>query len=132
MQGLTLLIVLSFGFAIAYFLGRKRQIGFGWSFFFCIFFSPLGGLFATLLSRKYDNPDLEISNSKKIWGRILIVFFSLGIIGQLNWISDGITSTARAMDSISLSIGGIGLGIYLIERSKGKNFSSYSLKKDEE
>lgn len=132
MQGLTLLIVLGFAFAIAHFLGRKRQMGFGWSLFFCVFFSPLGGLIATLLSRKYDNPDLEISNSKKTWGWVLIVFFSLGVLGQLNWISEGISTAADAMNAISLSIGGIGLGIYLIERSKGKNFSEYSLKKDEE
>lgn len=132
MQGLTLLIVLGFGFAIAHFLGRKRQIGFGWSFFFCIFFSPLGGLFATLLSSKYDNPDLEISNSKKIWGWVVIVFFSLSLLGQLNWISEGIKTAAGAMNEISISIGGIGLGIYLIERSKGKNFSDYAFKKNEE
>jgi hypothetical protein len=48
--GLIVNVFLSF--LIAEYLGSKRNIGFGWSLFFCLFFSPLLGLIITLLSRK--------------------------------------------------------------------------------
>jgi hypothetical protein len=47
-----LLLYLVFAFLIAHFLGSKRKIGFGWSFFFSIFPNPIVGLIITLLSRK--------------------------------------------------------------------------------
>lgn len=42
-------------FLIAYFLGSRRKIGFGWSFFFSIFPHPIIGLIITLLSQKINN-----------------------------------------------------------------------------
>jgi len=48
----VLLLYLVFAFLIAHFLGSKRKIGFGWSFFFSIFPNPIVGLIITLLSRK--------------------------------------------------------------------------------
>lgn len=36
-------------------LGSKRVIGFGWSIFFCLLFSPIVGLVITMLSRKTFN-----------------------------------------------------------------------------
>lgn len=51
-----LLIYLGLAFLIAHFLGSKRKIGFGWSFFFCVFPNPIIGLIITMLSRKkFDN-----------------------------------------------------------------------------
>jgi predicted phage tail protein len=35
--------------------GEKRKIGFGWSFFFCLFFSPIIGGIITMLSPKIIN-----------------------------------------------------------------------------
>jgi len=35
-------------------IGKKRKIGFGWSFAFSIFLSPLIGLVITLNSKKND------------------------------------------------------------------------------
>jgi predicted phage tail protein len=36
--------------------GEKRKIGFGWSFFFCLFLSPIVGGIITMLSPKvFDN-----------------------------------------------------------------------------
>jgi len=36
--------------------GKKRKIGFGWSFFFCLFLSPIIGGIITMLSPKvFDN-----------------------------------------------------------------------------
>ncbi|MGF1532109.1 MAG: hypothetical protein ACFCUI_00270 [Bernardetiaceae bacterium] len=33
-------------------VGEKRKIGFGWSFFFCLFLSPIIGGIITMLSPK--------------------------------------------------------------------------------
>ena len=46
------LINIFISFLIAEYIGTKRNIGFGWSLFFCLFLSPLIGLLITLLSRK--------------------------------------------------------------------------------
>jgi len=62
MEILVIFIInLLIAFTIAHFLGSKRKIGFGWSFFFCIFLSPIIGLLITMLSSKdFD----KIYNSK--------------------------------------------------------------------
>lgn len=132
MEGLVLLVVFGgIAFAIAHFLGRKRQIGFGWSFFFCLFLSPIGGFITTMLSRKYYDPNPEPSKSKKVWGWILIVFFSLSALGQLMRLGSG-NGDATALNALFMAIGFIGLGYYLIELSKGKNFNTEALTKTDE
>lgn len=132
MEGLVLLVVFGgIAFAIAHFLGRKRQIGFGWSFFFCLFLSPIGGFITTMLSRKYYDPNPEPSKSKKVWGWILIVFFSLSVLGQLMRLGSG-NGDASALNALFMAIGFIGLGYYLIELSKGKNFNTEALTKTDE
>jgi hypothetical protein len=127
-------------FLIAHFLGSKRQIGFGWSLFFCLFLSPLGGFITTMLSRKYYDPNPVPSNSKKIWGWILIVLFSLGLIVQLLKLGRGYNHSDALMaldyrttaETLPLTIGFIGLGFYLIELGNGKNFNPETLKNLEE
>lgn len=132
MEGLVLLVVFGgIAFAIAHFLGRKRQIGFGWSFFFCLFLSPIGGFITTMLSRKYYDPNPEPSKSKKVWGWILIVFFSLSALGPLMRLGSG-NGDATALNALFMAIGFIGLGYYLIELSKGKNFNTEALTKTDE
>lgn len=114
-------------FAIGYFLGKKRQIGFGWSFFFCIFLSPVGGFIITMLSRKYYNQNPEPSKSKRHWGMLLIFIFCYRILFEFMDYS-GRSSGASPLDFL-LSIGFIGLGFYLKELGKGKNFNHRSLRK---
>lgn len=122
----ALLMFAGIAFAIAHFLGRKRQIGFGWSFFFSIFLSFFGGLIVTMLSPKYYEPNPAPSNSKKIWGWILIVLCGLGAVGSLVRIAAGDTA---AFNTLSVGIGLTGLGFYLLELSKGKNFNTEALTK---
>jgi len=132
MEALVLLVIFGgIAFAIAHFLGRKRQIGFGWSFFFCLFLSPIGGFITTMLSRKYYDPNPEPSTSKKVWGWILIVFFSLSVIGQFMRIGNGLAD-AYAYNGLFMAIGFVGLGIYLIELGNGKNFNTEALSKTDE
>ena len=122
----VLLIIAGIAFAIAHFLGRKRQIGFGWSFFFSIFLSFFGGLVVTMLSPKYYEPNPVPSNAKKTWGWILIVLSGLGVIRSLIRIAAGDT---KAFNTLSVGIGLVGLGFYLLELSKGKNFNTEALTK---
>ena len=42
-------------------LGKKRKIGFGWSFFFCLFLSPIIGLFITLASKKKEVEFVDVN-----------------------------------------------------------------------
>ncbi len=48
-MGIVLFLVIA---ALVALLGKDRKIGYGWSLFFCIFFSPLIGLIIILLSKK--------------------------------------------------------------------------------
>lgn len=129
MQGLGLLIFFSaIAFLIAYFLGRKRQIGFAWSFFFCLFLSPIGGFITTMLSRKYYDPYPEPSTSKKIWGLVLIVAFTLSILGNIQ-ILEKRPGDSLVINAIFMAIGFVGLGFYLIQLSIGKKFNSEAITK---
>lgn len=129
MEGLVLLLVFgAIAFAIAHFLGRKRQIGFGWSFFFCFFLSPIIGFIVTLLSRKYYDANPIPSTAKTVWGWILIAFFSLSLIAQFIRLSNGQTN-AGTLNAFFFCIGFIGLGAYLLELAKGKNFNTEALTK---
>lgn len=124
----ALLIFVGIAFAIAHFLGRKRQIGFGWSFFFSIFLSFFGGLVVTMLSPKYYEPNPAPSNAKKMCGWAIIILFGLGTLGAL-FRTMGNDGDPKALNSLFVGVGFIGLGFYLIELSKGKNFNSEALTK---
>lgn len=122
----ALLVFAGIAFVIAHFLGRKRQIGFGWSFFFSIFMTFFGGLIVTMLSPKFYEPNPLPSNGKKVWGWILIVFFGLSTVGSL---IRAMTGDERAYSPLAFGIGFLGLGFYLLELSKGKNFNSDAITK---
>jgi hypothetical protein len=128
---LLILVSVGFAFSIAHFLGRKRQIGFGWSFFFCLFLSPIIGFIITMLSKKYYDPNPKPSKSKKIWGWILILIFSLGVLGQLMRLGSG-KGDVDVLNALFFGVGLVGLGYYLIELSKGKNFNTEALTKTDE
>ncbi len=134
MEGLVLLMVFgAIAFAIANFLGKKRQIGFGWSFFFCLFLSPIGGFITTMLSRKYYDENPQPSQTKKVIGWILIVLFGLSLLG--NFIALGKVPPERMasqLNALFLAVGFIGLGFYLIELGKGKNFNTEALTKTDD
>ena len=55
---MEILIFLAINFFISFLIakaGEKRKIGFGWSFFFCLFLSPIIGGIITMLSPKIIN-----------------------------------------------------------------------------
>ena len=58
-------------------IGRKRKIGFGWTFLICIIITPIIGIIAALCSKKADNvKPLDISNlwKKEDWLAVWIGF----------------------------------------------------------
>lgn len=56
-QALAQLIFLAIISALVALLGRNRKIGYGWSFVFCLFLSPIIGIIIILCSKKNDAVD---------------------------------------------------------------------------
>lgn len=106
-----ILIYPIFSFAIAYFLGKQRQIGFKWSMFFCLTLFPITGLIITMLSRKYSYKSKTKGTTKRILGQ-LIVFF--GIIFLL-WFDIKFGNHNLKIGTLLPLSGLIGLGLYLID-----------------
>lgn len=122
------LLSASFSIAIAYFWGKKRQIGFGWSLFFCIFLSPLIGFIITMLSRKYYDPNPIPSKSKRITGRTIIIISILSICGNIMTFNEVPPEKLQSkIGAITLGIALIGLGRYLIQLGRGRNFNTEAL-----
>jgi len=123
MQKLVILaIFIVISLVISYFLGRKRQIGFRWSLFFCLFLNPIIGLIITLLSRKYYKAKPKPSKGKKIFGQVLAIPFSLFLIPAIFGIINEPNGNfyLANIQILSFSLGMIGLGGYLMELGKGK------------
>ncbi len=100
-------------FLFAHFIGRKRQIGFAWCFFFFCCFTVIGGLIITFLSKKYYDKAPKKSKAKKIIGWILAIFWGYKALFVL-------PHFYTQQISLLVLIGFCGLGFYLIEIGKGK------------
>ncbi len=76
---LTLLVVvIGIPFWVAYFMGRKRKIGFALSFYFAVVL-PFIGIIPTLLS-----PNKSAQYEPKKWKRTVgVIFIVWGILGTL-------------------------------------------------
>lgn len=122
-----LAVNLVIGGVVAWFLGRKRIIGFGWSLFFSCSLSFLFGFIVTMLSPKYETANLTNSKTRRIIGWVILL---LGIF--MVWAVYRAITTGQALESfngfsVGLIAALIGGGIYLIKRSKGVTFHSRSL-----
>jgi LPXTG-motif cell wall-anchored protein len=61
MEKQQFILIIGFVFAVLIgFLGKKRKIGFGWSFVISLFLSPLIGLIVTLLSKKKEVEFIDV------------------------------------------------------------------------
>ncbi len=123
---IAFLFLLLIAWAIAHFLGRKRHIGFAWSFVFSIFFlPPLGGLIVTLLSPKLTSSPPKPSSTKRIIGWILValsVYMFLNVAYTLS--TRGISVLPERPKPIFTPIIGLGLlGAYLIKLGKKRNIN---------
>lgn len=120
---LTLTALVLMAYAIAHFFGKKRYISFGWSFFFCLFLSPLIGFFITIGSDPLTKPKPKASQALRLTGAV-VLFAS--IAGGINQFFSMINEN-NGGENISLflfSIGFSGLGYYLYELGKGKVFNT--------
>jgi len=105
--------------SIAYFLGRKRQIGSINSFVFCITLSPILGFIITMLSRKYYSDTPKPSLLKRGFGWFFAI---LAIFLMFSTILDTGYDTPSSIGSLFFQLGLGYLGYYLIELGKGKRF----------
>lgn len=112
------LIVAALAFPIAYFWGRKRKIGFAWSFFFGTLLTPIASLLAIVLSPNLNERISTPSKTKRIIGRILLVVSSLGMLSGLG--AEYNKTFEDYFSHFATFIGMIGLGIYLIKLGKGQ------------
>ena len=87
-MGLSLLIfgllTGSFLAALVGLLGARRKIGFGWTFFLSVLFTPLVGLIVCLLSDKLPNGERKWGCLGSILAIItiaLFIFLALMVIG---------------------------------------------------
>jgi len=129
---MAILLLLIFSFLLAYFFGKKRQIGLGWSLFFCFFLNPIIGFIIILLSRKYADPNPEPSKPKTIAGWALIAIASIVVLGGVNGLIVGFPENNNIPVSMWIGwmffyIGLIGLGYYMVQLGKGKNFNDHGM-----
>ena len=87
-MGLSLLIfgllTGSFLAALVGLLGARRKIGFGWTFFLSVLFTPLVGLIVCLLSDKLPNGERKwgcLGSILAIITIVLFVFLALMVVG---------------------------------------------------
>ena len=119
-----------FSFLIAEFLGKKRQISFGWSFFFCLFLSPLIGFFITIGSNHINKTRPKPSQTQRIAGILILLVSLFGGATQLSSIFNE-DNGGENIRYFLFSIGFSGLGYYLYELGKGKTFNDKAKKKPE-
>ena len=122
-----IIINLGLSYLIARFLGKKRQIGFEWSIFFCVSMSPIIGFIITMTSRKYysDNPSPSII--KKIFGWFFIVFGALALFGAA---MEDSRIYGPTFLKVLPQLGIIGLGYYMIQIGKGIRYDGGLVKLD--
>ena len=87
-MGLSLLIfgllTGSFLAALVGLLGARRKIGFGWTFFLSVLFTPIVGLIVCLLSDKLPNGERKwgcLGSILAIITIVLFVFLALMVVG---------------------------------------------------
>ena len=113
--------------ALAYFVGRKRRVGFFWSIFFSLFLSPLGGLIITLNSVKRADFYSPRSRSRLNWSNGALFLGGFLFLGTLYSLytkdySNGLNQSSQ-FSNLWISIGFIGIGIYTINTEKDINLT---------
>ena len=75
----------SFLAALVGLFGARRKIGFGWTFFLSVLFTPLVGLIVCLLSDKLPNGERKwgwLGSVLAIITIVLFVFLALMVVGE--------------------------------------------------
>ena len=96
--------------------GLNRKMGYWWSLFFCLCFTPIIGLIITLCGEDESVPIVAPpSKKRKIWGVILIVLGGISIFLCVTELAQAVTDKQIDLifSIISISIGLMGGGFYL-------------------
>ena len=125
-SSIGLMINLTIGGIIAWFLGRKRVIGYGWSLFFCAL-NVILGFIVTMLSSKYKNANLRESKVRRVFGWIMLSLGLFMVWAVYRALTNGQNMEISGLASIGYVIALIGGGIYLLKRAKGISFHSRAL-----
>ncbi len=126
------IVYFALSISIAHFLGKSRQIGFGWSLFFCIFLTLIGGFIITMLSRKYYDSNPSPSKIKLVIGWLIGIVFGLASILLVFLLVKDFSFFYKAssfrklmvLNQVNIMIGLSGLGFYLIGLAKGKKYNN--------
>lgn len=107
------------GLLIAWFIGRKKRIGFGWTLFFSMTFSPVTALVFALVSPPVNR--IPPQDTKGGW--VNSIFAWLFLVNLAIFISQSIVYYQMGREdkyarSILPAIGCIGMIYYLLNRSK--------------
>lgn len=117
------MISLGLSFLVANFLGRKRQIGFNWSIFFCITLSPLGGFLITIFSNKSSADSPEPSKVTRIIGWIIIL---ISVIAMSDSMFNPNFSSVERISRLTIQFGIAAYGYFLTLRANGERFDKKS------
>lgn len=117
---IALFVNLIASFAIAFFIGSKRRIGFWYSFIFCTTFSPIVGFFITIFSPSLKSRDAykNLEGKYFTWAIVSFAFAGMAAIiaiytGYLYFESPDFYTTDNIWLYTFLSIGLFALGLYL-------------------
>jgi hypothetical protein len=120
-ESLYLILLLAYiiaGYLIAKFRGAQRRIGFRWTLFFSILFSPIAGYLFTTMSPLLSR--LPPDNPKDKWGDILLC-----IGGSIYAVYTAGTQTDPLVSLLSM-VGPMGFVYYIATRS-ARNKKVYHL-----
>ena len=101
---------------LPFYVGKKRQIGFGWSWWFSITMSPILGLIVILLSKELSEGPPSKSKVKVLIGRILIIIAVLSVVMNFS-------NMVQNIYAIMSTVAYFSLGVYLIGLGKGKVYN---------
>jgi hypothetical protein len=72
-----------YSYIIAYFFGKKRKIGFKWSFLFGLLLTPFLGIYIVMLSPKHYDEYYKPSIAKKAIGTTIMIVMAICILFQI-------------------------------------------------
>lgn len=124
-ENLIIYIIISLftSYVIAYYIGRKRKIGFWVSLLVCNITTPLIGLIITIFSDKVSN-FVEKTNQKLVFGWIFIIVYGFSFFAEIIVLIRGKTKINETIETFLICIGMVLLGYYLIKigrKQKEKN-----------
>lgn len=120
-KGTVYLLLVGFslvaGLAVAWFIGRKRRIGFGWTLFFSVFLTPVVALIFVVVSPRPYELARRNKVDDQVSGAIVFLLCSVYEIIASKWADPSLTGSLSWVRCYFI-IGPVGLIIYMLMRIK--------------